>query len=164
MHEKEFFEAYQKHADAIFRHCFFWIRNREIAKDIMQDTFKKTWEHIAKGEIIENIRPFLYKVAYNTLIDYTRKQREYSLEELEDGGAVFKDATSLSPQEWAQVKEIVNVIDKQEKIYKDILSLHFIDGLKNREIASILEISENVVAVRLHRGIEKVRQVLQEGL
>ena len=47
--QKEFEKAYDLYADAIFRHCYLRVSDRELAKDLMQEAFMKTWEYLASG-------------------------------------------------------------------------------------------------------------------
>jgi RNA polymerase sigma-70 factor (ECF subfamily) len=63
--QKEFEKAYDLYADAIFRHCYLRVSDRELAKDLMQETFMKTWEYLASGKDIDDVRPFLYRTALN---------------------------------------------------------------------------------------------------
>jgi len=67
--EKQFIDAYDKYSEAIFRHCYYRVFDRERAKDFVQETFCKTWKYIVDGNDIENIRAFLYKTANNLIID-----------------------------------------------------------------------------------------------
>ena len=55
MTEFEFQEVHEKHADPIFRYCFFRVSNREVAKDLTQDVFVRTWQVLEKGQKIEKV-------------------------------------------------------------------------------------------------------------
>ena len=77
--EQLFFEAYEAYADAIFRHCYFRLNDRELAKDMMQEAFTRTWEYVQNGNNPTNIRAFIYRVASNLIIDHYRKKKSYSL-------------------------------------------------------------------------------------
>src|SRR3990167_4352630 len=93
--KQEFAKAYDEFADAIFRHCYFRLSNREKAKDMMQETFMRVWSYMEKGNTIEftKIRPFLYKTASNLIIDeYRRNKHELSLDLLrEDGFEILEE-------------------------------------------------------------------------
>lgn len=162
MDEKAFLQTYDAYADALFRHCFFRTRNREHARDLVQETFMRTWEYQAKGKAIENIRAFLYRVANNLIIDHARKKQALSLDLLHEKGF---DPKELQPSEQrthsrielAHVLEVVeHALDKK---YRDVLVMRYLDGLKPKEIAAILGESENVVSVRLHRAVKHVQQL-----
>src|SRR5438105_4028659 len=89
--EKTFKEAYDSHSGGIFRYILFKIDNREKALDLLQETYMKTWLHMSRGEKLQNIRAFLYKVASNLIIDEYRKRgkKDYmtdSLDGMSEGG------------------------------------------------------------------------------
>jgi RNA polymerase sigma-70 factor (ECF subfamily) len=84
--EKMFFELYENEADAIFRFVFFKVNDREIALDITQESFVRTWEYLSKGKMIANKRAFLYRVAGNRVIDHYRKHKGLSLDALKESG------------------------------------------------------------------------------
>src|SRR3989344_4975700 len=96
--KREVAKAYDDFADAIFRHCYFRLSNRERAKELMQETFMRVWGYIERGNTIEftKIKPFLYKTASNLIIDeYRRNKNEVSLDRLrEDGFEVVEEATT----------------------------------------------------------------------
>src|SRR3972149_8069440 len=81
-----YLKAYDEYADAIYRYCLFRVFNEEKAKDSPQDSFLRTWDYLANGRQIENIRAFLYRVATNLIIDQSRKKREESLDVLQEPG------------------------------------------------------------------------------
>ena len=78
MREEEFLTLYDAYADAIFRHCFFRVYERERARDLVQETFARTWEYAAKGNAVENARAFLYRVANNVIGDEVCEKKETS--------------------------------------------------------------------------------------
>jgi DNA-directed RNA polymerase specialized sigma24 family protein len=46
----EFIALYDEMADQLFRHCYFKVSNRELALDLVQETFARTWEYIASAK------------------------------------------------------------------------------------------------------------------
>src|SRR3989344_8561631 len=79
-----FIENYDKYADAIFRYCAFRIYDRERAKELMQETFTKTWEYLKKGNKVENMKAFLYKVAHNLCVNEIIRPKSFSLDEMRE--------------------------------------------------------------------------------
>ncbi len=57
---EQFLELYEKHADELFRYCFFKTGLREISLEIVQETFMKTWVSMEKGDHFDNPKAFLY--------------------------------------------------------------------------------------------------------
>lgn len=157
-----FLHIYEEYADAIFRFCLTKTKNRDIAIDITQDTFTKTWEYLANGKQVEQIRPFLYRVARNLIIDLSRKKTTLSLDTyLEDGG----DIKETNPDQFGlafDVDRVLKLVDSLDPKYSEPLVLRYVEDLSLSEIANILGVSENVVSVRLHRAIKQVQALVDK--
>src|SRR3989344_280465 len=96
--ERDFLAAYDEHADALFRHCLIRVRDREIAKDIVQETFSRTWKYLSEGKEVDYIRAFLYRVANNLIVDGSRKKKTSSLDALmEEDGFEIADESLTDP-------------------------------------------------------------------
>jgi len=162
MSEVAFINAFETYADAIFRHCTLRTGDRELGKDLMQETFMKTWICITEGTVIENTRAFLYKIANNLIIDHFRRKRrrkEDSLEEMGDHGHELPHSDTLPPEALEQ-QRIIETIERIEEPYRTAVVMRYIDDLQPREIAEALDISPNVVSVRIARGMKKIQIIL----
>jgi RNA polymerase sigma-70 factor, ECF subfamily len=155
--EQIFLKAHEAHSDAIFRYCFFQVSNREQALDLTQDTFIKTWEYMVKGQKIDNMKAFLYRIATNAIIDYRRKKKTNSLDSMiEDGYDIGHDERENHEQS-SDGELIMKSLANVEEKYREVLSMRYIEDMSIREIAIATGESENNVSVRIHRGIEKLK-------
>jgi RNA polymerase sigma-70 factor (ECF subfamily) len=152
-----FLKAYEEHSDAIFRHVLFRVFDRDKAKDVTQECFLRTWRRLAAGAQIANLRAFLYRTAINLVIDESRKKKSESLEAALESG--FEPAsTGIRPDAATEAARAAQAIDDMDEIYRDVLRLRYVDGLGPSDIAEILGESENVVSVRLHRGLKLLKE------
>ncbi|MBP9762988.1 sigma-70 family RNA polymerase sigma factor [Patescibacteria group bacterium] len=159
--DQDLSNAYEEFSDAIFRHCFFRVYHREQARDLMQQVFMKTWEYLASGKSIENLRAFLYRTANNLIIDEARKKKEpVSLDVLEEQGIEPKHDRQSELEATIDGSKIATYLKKLPKDDREILVLRFIDDLSPKEIADVLQETANVVSVRIHRAIKKLRELL----
>ncbi len=157
--EKAFMEAYDAYADGLFRFLASKIADREVARDLLQDTFTKSWEYCRNGGSVEQWKPFLFRTAYNLVVDTYRKKRSVSLDQLiEDKGFAIPDHDDVRSVTRAEAARIRNVIDLLDETYRDVLLLRYSEDLPPREIARVMGLSENVVSVRIHRGIKMLRE------
>ncbi len=157
-------EAYEQYADAIFRHCWFRVRDRAEAVDLMQETFVKTWRHLKeKGVKVENIRAFLYTVANHLIIDRSRKKRESSLDAMAEDGFNPGERDRNFEHDPITADHIHTVLAQINPKYREAVQLRFFDDLSPKEIAKILGISENNVSVRIHHGLRQLRQQFPPG-
>jgi len=162
--EKGFIELYDKHADAIFRYCYYRVYNREHAKELMQEAFTKSWHYLSQGKEIKDLKAFVYKTATNLIIDEKRRKRQsLSLEELSENGFEVEDKTD----EFEQINinyEANNVkvlLEQMEPDYKEVIVLRYINDLYPKEIAEILGENTNVISVRLNRAMRRLRELLR---
>ena len=128
----------------------------------MQDVFMKTWEYLSNGKQVDNLRAFLYRVANNMVIDHSRKKKETSLDAMMDEG--FEPVgngirhTTLA----AEVGQMLELLDRLDEKYREPVRMRYLEELTPKEIASVLGESENVVSVRIHRGIAQLRLLVTQ--
>jgi len=167
-HEARFLKAFDEYNDALFRHAYLRISNREKAVDLVHDTFTKVWSYLRGGYEIDNFRPFLYKVLNNLIIDEYRRRKESSLDALLEMEGV--DEGSFEELSESTVEAMAATIDGRKAFellielpdqYREVIILRFVDQLGPREISELIEESENVVSVRIHRGLKMLRQKLE---
>ena len=162
--EKRFMEAYDEHADALFRHCLLRVRDREIAKDIVQETYSRTWVYLSEGKDVEYIRAFLYRVANNLIVDGARRKKATSLDTMiDEDGFEVRDESVSDPADKQSIREALNALGTLDEIYRTAITMRFLDEMSPKEIAQALNVSENVVSVRIHRGIERLSKLMQRS-
>lgn len=164
MKPEEFITYYDSLADALFRHCYFRVFDRERAKDVVQETFCRTWDYLSKGNKVDNVRAFLYRVATNLIIDESRKKKTLSLDELQEQGFEVRDDShhtiyhSLEVRhDMEKVREALKQLDPK---FREVLVLRYINDFGPKEISEITGETENVVSVRLHRATKRLRTLL----
>ncbi len=154
-----FLTAYDEHSDGIFRFTLMKVSDREMALDITQEVFAKSWEYVTGGNVIDNWKAFLFRSANNMIIDHYRKKKSSSLDQLEEDVGFLPVAQELGAEAETEVRRIQHLITTLPAEYQSPLVLRFVEGLQPKEIAGILGLSVNVVSVRIHRGVEKLREL-----
>ncbi len=167
--EKAFLEAFDSHADALYRHSFFRISDHERARDLVSETFARTWAYVAKGNDVEQWKPFLYRTLNHLIIDEYRKKRVESLDALlevqEVPEGAFEELVEGSIEELEMsldAQRVPELLEAMPEHYREVIVLRYIDGLQPREIAELLGESVNVVSVRIHRGMNWLQKRAQE--
>jgi RNA polymerase sigma-70 factor, ECF subfamily len=156
---------YELYADALFRFVYWKTSNKDVALDIVQDTFTKTWDYLQKGGELDNSKAFLYRVAGNLIIDYRRKKKSLSLDYvIETGGDI--DAEDLGHQraiariEFEQLHDILASLSEKERT---MITLRYIEDMSISEIAETLKERPNTVSVTIHRAIEKLHTKVNQS-
>ncbi len=159
---ERFVEAYDRHADAIYRHCYFRVYSREKAEDLVQETFLKTWAYLSEGAQVDNLRAFLYRVANNLIIDDSRRRKEQSLEEVLESAPALEPSAAPRLESEALFREVLEALDRLDAEDKEVVVLRYVDDLDPKEIAGILGITANNASVRLHRALEKLKRLIAD--
>jgi len=160
--QARFIKAYDELADAIFRHCYFRVYDRERARDLVQDCFTKTWDYLCRGGEIGNIKAFLYRTATNLAIDAGRRRQADSLESLLEQG-FDPTGSSGSAERLAETSRVVAMIDRLKPAFRDVLRYRFLEGLGPQEIAGLTGVSENAVSVRINRAVAALKKEFTLG-
>lgn len=142
------------------------VNNSDDVDDIVHDTFVLYWRQISvKKRVIDNVKPFLYKVARNRAIDLLRKNRVKSLFSLQSQSGSINFETPrdelLSSEAESTLLDALNRLDPKDK---DIIALIYVEGLKMHEAAEILSIGDEAVSSRLRRARSKLRTLLPSSL
>ena len=159
---EQFMKAYDELSDPIFRHCWFRIGDRERAKDLMQDTFTKSWQYMVDGAKVLNIKSFLYRVANNLIIDEYRKKKELSLDLLMNEGfdPGFDERKQI--EYTVDLRFTLEIVNKLDKKYREVILMRYINELSPKEIADVIGESENNVSVRIYRGLKQLKKILKK--
>ncbi len=159
-YKQQLTEAYNQYSDAIFRYCYFRISDREKALDLTADTFTRMWMYLLKGKEIENTKTFLYTIARNIIIDEYRKRKTVSLDNLLDKGMEPSFEIEESLYDSIDIVRVLKFVQQLPENHSSIIIMRYVNDLSVQEIAHVIHESENVVSVRIHRSISKLRKLI----
>ena len=168
--EQSFREAFERHADELFRHASLRLPDRDRALELTQECFLKVLRYVQRGEEVRELRPFLFRTLRNLIIDEYRKGKSFSLDAMledDDGGTIESDLLRDDTDELENAMDrydgsrAVLAIRKLPDMYREVLTMRYVNDLSLQEISAHIGESENVVSVRLHRGLKKLRGILE---
>lgn len=148
-------ELYKKYSEKVCYYLLDQVGKREVAKDLTQDTFNKVLRNKQKLEKINNPEAWIYRIAQNTFIDYTRKKKEGTLDDLE----IPDEQSSMEeqPSEIDAISECLHeLIDEYTHEEQDILRDVFKKSLSQKEAAQALDIPYSTFKSR----VQKARSVI----
>ncbi|MEM6843366.1 MAG: RNA polymerase sigma-70 factor [Bacteroidota bacterium] len=152
---QDFEKIYQEHAKKLFRICLVFVKDEEIAAEMVQDIFCSMWERRGTLKIEGNLENYLYRCAKQQYYNYYRNvkteeryREEYS--KSQQKGENTTEDTVLFIQTAKQIDQLVERMpDKRREVYK----LSRQEGLTNKEIAQHLLISEKTVKNHLTKSL-----------
>ncbi len=168
--EQTFKEAFEAYSDELFRHAAMRLPDRDRALELSQECFLRAWEYAQKGEEIRELRPFLYRTLRHLIIDEYRRKKSVSLEQMAERAEVGVEA--LLPHDESNTLEAgldryegaraLEALKQLPDTYRETLTLRYVSGLSPKEIGEIVGETENAVSVRIHRGLRKLRDMLED--
>jgi len=142
----EYNQCVDAHADAVYRFILKHVKDKDNAKDIVQDTYEKMWIKVETIDASKS-KSYLFTAAYHTLIDFTRKQKKQT-----NFSEVDFNAHSHTKQ-YSDIKEILNAgLDQLPEIQKSVILLRDYEGYDYIEIGKITGLTESQVKVYIFRA------------
>lgn len=170
--QKDFEAAFEAYNDELFRSASMRLSDREKALELTQECFMKVWDYAQKGGEIEDLRPFLHRTLRNLIIDEYRRKKSVSLEAMVGGEDDTRSVEDLLPPDESNTleaaverfdgKRAMAALKTLPDLYREVLTLRYVEGLNPGEIGGIVGESENAVSVRIHRGLKKLKATLEE--
>ncbi len=135
------------YSDGVYRFILKNIKDKDKAKDIVQDSFVKMWEKV-KEVSYEKARAYLFTTAYRTMIDSIRKDsRQTGMDEEEQFGA------SSDSGQYSDLKEILDeALKKLPDVQRSVILLRDYEGYSYEEIGKIVGLNESQVKVYIYRA------------
>lgn len=155
MNEKEFNDCVNAYSDAVFRFIARQCRNAEDARDVVQNAFQVLW--LKRNEVHpDKVKAYLFRVAYNDMIDGIRKQKRVSLVDHHD------ETLPGDPGEgYTGLKEVLDAaLNTLPEIQRSVVLLRDYEGYAYREIGEVTGLSEAQVKVYIYRARKHLQQVL----
>lgn len=155
----------EEHYADILTYCRYHCSDRQAAQDMAQETFLRFFRSLAGYRSMGKASNYLYVIARNVCIDFGVRNRRIMEKELpeepgngvEDSGAVDKGFERLERK-----TDILCAVRQLPEEQRELIILHFFQGLSLKETASVLEIGLPLAKYRISRAKEQLRILLGE--
>ena len=159
-----FEELYTRYYGRIFAFVYRRVQARELAEDITADVFMKALNGLPKFQWQGvSFSAWLYRIANNRITDQFRRSGKgrvavavEDVKTLVDERPLPEDKI-LAALRRAEVEEAIGKLSEQDQL---VVTLTFYEELSSAEIAGVMNISVNLVYVRLHRALKRMRKAL----
>lgn len=152
----------------LYRHIFLFLRSKEATEEIIQNLFVKVWENRETLHTVRDLKPYLYRMAKNMLLNHLRsistERRVLQMRGSTESSTEDTVADHIDSKDYRKLLQeaISQLTDKR----KEIFLLRVEENLSLDEIAGKLSISKNVVKKQLYSAIASIRDYIhrQGGL
>jgi len=160
----------------IYNFSYKYFLNHDTAMDVTQKTFISVHKSIRKLKDVTSFRPWLYRIALNKCHEEERRSKRrkwFALLSANDDsqpgerwleptaeGPFFNPGKSVDDRELEElVLECLSELPEEQRI---LIIMKEYEGLKFREIAAALSISESTAKSRLYYGLKAMKQILEK--
>lgn len=190
--ENAFDELVNKHHGALIRMAMGHVADREMAEEVVQDTWMAVIESLDRFEGRSSLRTWIFGILIHKAKDRgIREKRHTTFSAFESYNDDSEEAVDPSrfqqsgewaghwafpPQPWDEqtpekllasqqaVNAMNQAIDALPMTLKEVLILRDVEGVEVKEVCELLKITETNLYVRLHRARERVRQAVESYL
>lgn len=153
---RQFFDLF---SPPLLHFVFLILKQRDVALEIVDDVFIKIWKQREQITSIENIHVYLYRAVKNSSLNYLEKKANQLITEPFDFMNIDMQC-AVNPEDEMISHEIMeqinNAIEDLPPRCKMVFKLVREDGLKYREVAEILNISENTVDAQMVIAVKRI--------
>ena len=143
------------------------LRDDSEAEDVIQDAYVRAYQHLDQFAGCAPFSTWLTRIAVHEALRRLRlRDRSQQLEDTEhdEEGSMSVVETSLDPEQRASLTELGQLLEEAvldlPDQYRTVIMLRDIDELSTAETAAVLDLTEQNVKVRLHRGRAMMRDRL----
>ena len=155
---------FNRYRDAILRLLAQRAGSADDAEDLLQETFIKVYLNINRYDSEYTFGQWVYTIARNTFIDFTRKSRsDLPIDERFSSPATTAPTPEESIINSQQRNQIDHYLEQLPEQYNDLFKLRFLDEYSYEEIAEKLHLPMGTVKTRIHRARERMCQMITEG-
>ncbi len=152
-------KLYQQFAKTMFVVCMRYSKNREEAEETLQEGFMKVFDNLEQFKFAGSFEGWVRKIMVNCALQKLRSKTHMrpiiSIEESAFEGVGNEDIIAR-----IGTKELMKMVQKLPPAYKMIFNLYVFEGMKHREIAEQLNISEGTSKSNL----SDARKILQKAV
>lgn len=151
INENNFPEVFDKYKNTVYSVIFNYLRNTDDSNDILQDVFIKLLQNQTEYENDEHLKAWLIRVAINMSINFLKTRSKFSDEEVSD---------EIPTYDKTEDNTILDIVMSLPEKYRTVIHLYYYEDYPIKDIASILEIPEATVKIRLKRGREQMKKLM----
>src|SRR6185295_15729374 len=155
--ESAFSELVERHLPALYTFLTRMVGSREEAEDIAQNTFLKAWKYLRRYKKGANFKTWLFAIARNSAIDHLRKKKmlyfgsfskNESDDEFEHSLKDMEPLQDISFDAHLKVEALEDALQQLSPLYREIILLHYREGLTLEESSKVLGIPLNTAKSR----------------
>ena len=153
-------ELYQLFAPKMMSVCRQYLKNNDLAEEVMLSGFLKVLTHLSSYQGSGSFEGWIRRIMVNQSISELRKQKKMFFQDESVIENSLGHATEFPTE--LEVEDIQKLIDVLPDGYKAVFVLYAVEGYKHSEIAELLQISEGTSKSQLSKARRMLQQLVQK--
>ncbi|MEA3319525.1 sigma-70 family RNA polymerase sigma factor [Sutcliffiella horikoshii] len=154
-----------EYGDQLARLAYSYVKEQEIAKDLVQNTFEKCYTKLENFRHESTIKTWLYRITINECKDYLKswsykKSRMMELYSANKNISLSSEEEAMEKWEKGRVKSTIFTLPPK---YREMIFLYYYEELTMEEIAELLGLSISTVKTRISRGRERLKLEMERN-
>jgi RNA polymerase sigma factor (sigma-70 family) len=157
-----FDQVYERYIERVFRFCFLQVGNRALAEDLAEDTFMAAYHSYERTKPDpDRVHVWLFRIARNLISNHRRQEKARSLvlQIVGRQSLEAKQDVEHVAETNAELARVIEVLSQMKPRDRRVVGLRVAAKLSNREIADVLNVSENTAATIVRRAIERFHRL-----
>lgn len=154
---------FERYAPVLLRAMLRELYVREEANDLVQQTFLQLHRARADFDPGQKLKPWLFTIAMNLKREYFRRRKRRPEHALESETALEPSVAARGAAQVEARRTLERVLAQLPPDQREVIELHWFDGLEFPEVAEVVGASVSAVKVRAHRGYVRLRQALGDA-
>lgn len=171
--EETYISLFREYYVALCSYARRYVGRKDIAEEIVSDTFLKIWETRKSLQINSSVKAYLFQAVCNNSLSYLRKLKkdlvldEYFMETASENIGFSTLAEEMDEQSLAMENtnaKIIEAINQLPEQQQKVFRLKRFEGKKNKEVAEMLGLSVKTVEMHLSKATLNLRVKLKDYL
>jgi len=151
---------FERYAPLLMRAMLRELYVREEANDLVQQTFLQLHRARADFDVEHKLKPWIFTIAMNLKREYFRRKKRRPERSLEAEATLEPAVGALGAARVDARRTLARVLGDLPADQREVIELHWFDGLEFPEVAEVVGASVSAVKVRAHRGYVRLRAAL----
>lgn len=153
-------EIFDEYYMPLYRYIYHHIGHVETAEDLTAEVFRRLLEQLHSGRGPRRLKPWLYRVAHNLVIDESRRFIHRDHQPLDE--RLLANATDVEEeaQQAILAERAHHALSHLTPKQRSVIILKFVEGMDNTEVARILALPVSAVKALQHRALAALRRNL----
>lgn len=146
--------------ETLKRIAYAWLKDEEDIADVIQDTILDAYEHIGQLKKAVYFRTWIVRILINNCTRLYRKNKKHAKFEIsaDEYGEEYYSSVQIENYSGHTDVEFHDLLRVLPEDSRAIFQMYFGEQFTTAEIAKILDMNENTVKSRIHRGKEELRR------